>query len=49
VSARRTDAGLELIEQVGVVIVDGIDETGDEEVVLGVGLGEESRAERLGE
>lgn len=43
--ARGANAGFELIEQVGVVVVDGVDEAGDQDFGADVGLGEESADE----
>jgi len=42
VGARGADAGLELIEQIGVVMVDCIDEAGDQDIGLDVGFGKEA-------
>ncbi len=46
--AGRTHAGFELIEEVGVVVVDGIDEAGDQDVGLRFGFGKEAADEMRG-
>lgn len=45
VGARGADAGLEPIEEAGVVVVDGVDEAGNEDLGPGVGLGKEAMDE----
>jgi len=46
--ARGANAGFELVQQIVVVIADGIDQAGDEDVGLGVGFGEEAADEMGG-
>jgi hypothetical protein len=46
--AGGTHAGFELVEEAGVVVVDGIDEAGNEDIGLGVGFGKEAADEVRG-